>query len=71
MVKLTSTVKWIHDHEGMLFIHQVERRSNKLEQDETSVIVNYVNRSKGLLGWDEKALSFSRLVVIDRNCTLS
>ena len=69
-VKPTSDVKWIHDHEGMLFVHQVERRGPKLEQDEASVIVNYMTKSKGLLGWDEKILSFSRLMVVSRSCTL-
>jgi ubiquitin carboxyl-terminal hydrolase 4/11/15 len=40
-----QTVKWINEHEGILFVHQVERRSSVLGRDETEVLLYFKQKA--------------------------
>jgi ubiquitin carboxyl-terminal hydrolase 4/11/15 len=70
-VKPTSDVKWIHDHEGMCFVHEVERKQQVLAIDEAFILLSYVQKIKGMLSTDDKALSYTRLLVVPRRNTLA
>lgn len=68
-VKPNSDIKYINDHEGILFVHQIERKSEVFKNDETSVLISYIKKTKGMFSSEEKSLSYQRLVTIDRKGT--
>lgn len=41
-VQDTYTAKWLNEHEGMLFVHQLQRSSEKISTNETHLVIYYM-----------------------------
>lgn len=57
-VKPTADIKYISDQDGILFAHQIERKSENFKNDETFAIITYIKKIKGMFQSEEKHLSY-------------
>ncbi|CAD8132028.1 unnamed protein product [Paramecium pentaurelia] len=67
-VSYDKEAKWINEHNGILFVEEVESNIQNLKQNQINVDFYYVARAQKT-NESDKILSFPRQVVIDRNLT--